>query len=208
VKYIRNVASHGASLSGILAKGAVDVALRGKFVFVTGGARSGKSSFAESKAADLGCQVNYIATCVPQDEEMKERVLRHQDRRPAHWQTIEEAYDPAEIIHSADETGKVFLLDCLTLLLTNWMLRADTITGEDQWDHKFHRLAAAASNSLAHVVIVSNEVGWGIVPEDSFTRLYRDVLGRANQIMATYADEVYLTVAGVSLELKALSVRK
>jgi adenosylcobinamide kinase / adenosylcobinamide-phosphate guanylyltransferase len=178
------------------------VAIKGKFVFVTGGARSGKSSFAESKASQLGQPVSYIATCVPLDDEMKERVLRHQDRRPAHWQTIEEAYDPARIIQSADEPGKVFLLDCLTLLLTNWMLQTDTLTGENQWDQDFRRLAAVASDAHAHVVIVSNEVGWGIVPEDPFTRLYRDVLGRANQTMAAYADEVYLTVAGIPLALK------
>jgi adenosylcobinamide kinase / adenosylcobinamide-phosphate guanylyltransferase len=205
---MKNVAIPGSVLIWSIGKGGIDVELRGKFVFVTGGARSGKSSFAESKAADLGQQVIYIATCVPQDEEMQGRVRRHQDRRPAHWHTIEEAYDPAGIIQFADEPGKVFLLDCITLLLTNWMLQTDNITGENQWDQEFHRLAATASNSLAHVVIVSNEVGWGIVPEDPFTRLYRDVLGRANQIMAAYADEVYLTVAGVPLELKKLCLRE
>jgi len=179
--------------------------IRGKLVFVTGGARSGKSSFAESKAAELGDQVNYIATCIPMDDEMKERVLLHQDRRPAHWQTIEEAYDPAGIIQSTDEPGKIFLIDCLTLLLANWMLRTDTSTSETHWDQDFRNLAEVASNARAHVVIVSNEIGWGIVPEEPFTRLYRDVLGRANQIISAYADEVYLTIAGIPLEIKGLS---
>ena len=179
--------------------------VRGRLVFITGGARSGKSSFAENLAGELGSQVSYIATCIPQDNEMAERVASHQSRRPAHWQTIEESNDPASVIMAHDEPGKVFLLDCLTLLLTNWMLQSDEIHPENYWDEKFHALASVSLSSAAHVVIVSNEVGWGIVPGDPFTRLYRDVLGRANQIVASYADQVFLTVAGIPLEIKSLA---
>jgi adenosylcobinamide kinase/adenosylcobinamide-phosphate guanylyltransferase len=178
---------------------------RGKLVFVTGAARSGKSFFAEKMASKLEGKVKYIATCVPGDDEMLDRVARHQARRPANWQTIEEALDPVQVIKEFDESGHIFLLDCLTLLVSNLILQNNIELGEEQLLQKITELAKVSRESAADVIIVSNEVGWGIVPGDPLSRLYRDIIGRANQTIAAYADEVYITIAGIPIELKALT---
>jgi adenosylcobinamide kinase / adenosylcobinamide-phosphate guanylyltransferase len=178
---------------------------RGKLIFITGAARSGKSYWAEKMADDGESQVIYIATCVPGDEEMLERVNRHKKRRPAGWQTIEEPLDPARIIKELDQPRHIFLLDCMTLLLSNWMLQADQATAEDKLLEQISELAEVSYKAAGTVIIVSNEVGWGIVPVDSLTRRYRDILGRANQKIAASADEAYITIAGIAVELKALA---
>lgn len=179
--------------------------LRGKLVFVTGAARSGKSYFAEKMASGLDGKVIYIATCVPGDDEMRDRVARHQARRPAHWQTIEEALDPARVIKELDQPGHIFLLDCLTLLVSNLILEPNADPNEEQIINKISGLARVSYESAAHVIIVSNEVGWGIVPGDPLSRFYRDIIGRANQKIASYADEAYVTIAGIPIELKTLA---
>lgn len=178
---------------------------RGKLVFVTGAARSGKSFFAEKMAAELEGKVTYIATCIPGDDEMRDRVSRHSARRPVQWQTIEEAFNPARVIQEFDGSGHIFLLDCLTLLVSNLILQPDIQVSEEQVLGKITELAKVSYESAAHVIIVSNEVGWGIVPGDPLSRLYRDIIGRANQKIAEYADEAYITIAGIPIELKALS---
>jgi adenosylcobinamide kinase/adenosylcobinamide-phosphate guanylyltransferase len=178
---------------------------RGNLIFVTGAARSGKSFFAEKMAADLEGKVVYIATCVPGDDEMRDRVARHQARRPASWQTIEEDLDPARIIMEMDGPERIFLVDCLTLLVSNLILQPDVQPDEKLILDKIASLAEIGSASTAHVIIVSNEVGWGIVPGDALSRLYRDIIGRANQIIASRADQVYVTIAGIPVELKALA---
>lgn len=181
---------------------------RGKLVFITGAARSGKSSFAERMAAETGNPVTYIATCVPGDEEMLERVERHQARRPAHWRTVEEPLDPALFIRENDGPGKVFLLDCITLLLMNLILDPKSGLTEDELLEKMTELAQVSYNSAADVIMVSNEVGWGVVPGDPLSRMYRDVIGRANQLLAAQADEAWFTVSGIPLELKSLAKGK
>ncbi len=178
---------------------------KGKFIFVTGSARSGKSFFAEKLAVKLGGKVSYIATCVPGDEEMRIRVAQHQARRPAEWLTVEEAFDPARVIKELDQPGHVFLLDCMTLLVSNLLLRTDMPLDEEQILARISELARVSSESMASVIIVSNEVGGGIVPADSLSRSYRDILGWANQVLASYADEAYITIAGIPVELKALT---
>ena len=177
---------------------------RGKLVFITGAARSGKSSFAEKLAAEMAGPVTYIATCVPGDAEMLERVARHQARRPAHWCTVEEPLDPASVIVENDDPGKVFLLDCITLLVLNLILDPDMGLDEGGLLGQIAELARVSHEATAHVIIVSNEVGWGIVPGDPLSRMYRDVIGRANQALAAQADEVWFTVSGIPLELKSL----
>ncbi len=174
-------------------------------IMVTGAARSGKSHFAELWARNVAESVYFIATCVPQDEEMLVRVEHHRQRRPAAWVTIEEALDPAQAIAEYDAPERVFILDCLTLLVTNWLLGRESTAYQQEILQRVERLAKTAQNARAKVIIVTNEVGWGIVPADRLSRDYRDVLGRANQIMAAYADEVYLMVSGLALELKTLS---
>lgn len=177
---------------------------RGKMVFITGAARSGKSSFAERMATELGGVVIYIATCVPGDEEMEARIACHQARRPREWQTVEEPLDPVRVIKEYDSPGRVFLLDCVTLLVTNLLLHPGHETTEEQILDKVAELAQVGHECAAHVLIVSNEVGWGIVPGDPLTRMWRDVIGRANQALASCADEAWLTVAGIPIELKSL----
>lgn len=178
---------------------------RGQLVLVTGGARSGKSYFAEKMAAELQGEVTYIATCVPGDDEMRDRVDRHQARRPAAWQTIEEPINPAQVIKEFDQTGHVFLLDCLTLLVSNWIFQYDEAPDEEEILEKISELAIVGYEAQSHIIIVTNEVGWGIVPGDPLSRLYRDIIGRANQIIAAYADQVFITIAGISVELKSLT---
>jgi len=177
---------------------------RGKMVFITGAARSGKSSFAEKMAAQLDGMVTYVATCVPGDDEMVERVARHQDRRPQNWQTVEEGLDPAHVIRQNDGPGRIFLLDCVTLLVTNLLLQPGHPMAEEQVLDKIDELGKVSYESAAHVIIVSNEVGWGIVPGDPLSRMWRDLVGRANQVLAARADETWLTISGIPIELKSL----
>lgn len=175
---------------------------------ITGAARSGKSHFAEQWARNSAGTVYFIATCVPQDEEMMARVTHHRQNRPSSWLTIEEALDPARIIKKYDAPGRVFLLDCLTLLVTNLLLNQDETLSEEEILQQIEKLAQTARDAEATVLIVTNEVGWGIVPGDPLSRDFRDILGRANQVVAAHADEVYLTVAGLAVELKALIPQK
>jgi len=178
---------------------------RGKLIFVTGAARSGKSHFAEQLAAQTGYEVTYLATCVPGDDEMRERVARHQARRPAQWKTVEEDLDPAQIILRNDRAQHVFLLDCLTLLVSNLMFKKDKETNEEEILKQISELARISHAAASHVIVVSNEVGSGIVPGDALSRNYRDIIGRANQTMALQADEAYITIAGIPVELKSLT---
>ncbi|NLX89307.1 MAG: bifunctional adenosylcobinamide kinase/adenosylcobinamide-phosphate guanylyltransferase [Syntrophomonadaceae bacterium] len=175
---------------------------------VTGGARSGKSRFAGLTASKAKASVYYIATCIPQDEEMMARVEHHRQNRPSNWITLEEAVDPARVIEQYDRAGSVFILDCLTLLVSNWLLSGEISNCPEEILARVKRLAETASNAQALVIIVTNEVGWGIVPADQLSRDYRDILGRANQIIASYADEVYLMVSGLALEIRSLAVNK
>lgn len=178
---------------------------RGKLIFITGAARSGKSFWAEKMAAERGGGVTYIATCVPGDEEMRKRVALHKSRRPADWQTVEEPLEPSGIIKKLDQPGHIFLLDCMTLLLSNWMLQSEPAIEDDCILNKISELARVSLAAAADVIIVSNEVGGGIVPADYLSRRYRDILGHANQIMASHADKAYVTIAGIPVELKALA---
>ncbi len=135
---------------------------------------------------------------------MRERVARHQARRPSAWQTIEEPLNPARVVKQLDGEAHIFLLDCLTLLISNLILQPDIEPDEEQVVDKIAELAQVGYESAAHVIIVSNEVGWGIVPGDPLSRLYRDIIGRANQKIAACADQSYITIAGIPVELKAL----
>lgn len=174
-----------------------------KLILITGGVRSGKSSYAREIADCSGSQVYYIATLIPGDEEMEARVAEHKKHRPACWTTIEEDCDPVKVIKKYDQPGVVFIIDCLTMLVNNLMLATDLPSGEEKVLAKVEELAGTGSDAEATVIIVSNEVGGGIVPADPLSRAFRDTLGRANQIVSRMADKVYLCVAGQVLELKS-----
>jgi len=181
---------------------------RGKFYFIFGGARSGKSTFAEKLASRLGGRVTYIATAEALDEEMVARIKEHKKRRPATWKTIEEPYRIVEVLEEVGQEEGVVLIDCLTLLLTNLYYKhaaeqdSDTLTKQVLSEIK--RLAKVAKECRADVLIVSNEVGLGVVPDYPDGRIFRDLTGWANQIMTEEADKAYFLISGMPLDIKAL----
>ena len=169
----------------------------GRLTFITGGARSGKSRLAERLAMRAKGPVVYLATLEPLDDEMKARVQEHRRLRPAGWTTIEEPLDPIRALDAAP-TFETCLLDCITLWVSNLLLRDEgplpRLRALIEWQR-------ARSSSL---IVVSNETGSGVVPEYELGRRFRDALGEANQLLCAAADEAYLCVAGTALDLKAL----
>lgn len=162
---------------------------------VIGGARSGKSTFAERQARESGLRVTYIATCEARDDEMGERIAHHRDRRPAGWRTVEEPLLLADALRREAADGVCVMVDCLTLWLTNAML------GER--DEEIDRLLDALQTLPGRILLVSNEVGCGIVPENALARRFRDEQGRLNQRIAAIATDVTLVAAGLPLSLKS-----
>lgn len=168
-------------------------------VLVLGGVRSGKSRFAQQLAAS-GERVAFIATAEGRDEEMAGRIARHREDRPAQWTTIEAPISIAEAILNCDGKFDTILVDCLTLWASNLMEHE----GQDSrriLDHA-DRLVEALRRVKASVVLVSNQVGDGIVPQNEMARSYRDLLGAINQRVAAAADKVVLMVAGCPLVIK------
>ncbi|HWP95291.1 MAG TPA: bifunctional adenosylcobinamide kinase/adenosylcobinamide-phosphate guanylyltransferase [Syntrophomonadaceae bacterium] len=184
------------------------MAERGKLILITGGVRSGKSSYAGNLAAQIPGPVHFIATCVPVDEEMAARVSHHQQSRPRTWITVEESMDPARIIAEEDGPQAVFILDCLTMLISNYLLLTEKRKSEAEILELVRDLTRIGYEAQGTVIIVSNEVGAGIVPADPVSRTFRDLLGRANQIVASQSDRVYLCVAGLPVDMKALAEEK
>ena len=177
--------------------------MAGRIILVTGGARSGKSDFAESLAASLDGQKAYIATAEVTDEEMARRVSDHKKRRPADWITAE----VPQLFIKAD----VILIDCLTVYVATLLydyrecLPRDI---EDRAGEEMREILRLLRQSGKSVILVTNEVGSGIVPPDAVSRLFRDVAGRVNRLAAAEADEVYLSVSGLAVEIKSRAVTK
>jgi adenosylcobinamide kinase/adenosylcobinamide-phosphate guanylyltransferase len=166
---------------------------------ITGGARSGKSRFAESLALNQGAPLLYIATAGSGDGEMAERIARHQERRGAAWQTIEEQYDLAGALKGHDGWFKAILVDCVTLWLTNLLFKYE----DKNSVLEEVRLTVAIFPALkTPLILVSNEVGMGIIPDNPLGRAFCDLSGEANEILAAAADEVYVTFSGLPLKLK------
>jgi adenosylcobinamide kinase/adenosylcobinamide-phosphate guanylyltransferase len=172
--------------------------------FILGGARSGKSSLAQELAAKLGKRVLFVATCEPLDEEMNARIEVHKRSRPSTWKTLETPTDVAKAMRGKIGDAEVVIIDCLTLLVSNLMGTedVDAETLEKKVTAELEELVAFMRTTEAHFIIVSNEVGLGLVPPYPAGRVYRDALGMANQMLAKNADEVYLMVAGIPIELK------
>jgi adenosylcobinamide kinase/adenosylcobinamide-phosphate guanylyltransferase len=162
-----------------------------------GGARSGKSALAERLAARWDGPVTVVATAQARDAEMAERIRRHRDRRPAGWRTIEEPFD-LEAALALAPAGAQVVVDCLTLWVSNLMEQG--LTGE-QVGRQARSAAAAAAARVAPTVVVSNEVGAGIVPAEAVSRRYRDLLGQVNAAWAAAADHALLVVAGRAVPL-------
>jgi adenosylcobinamide kinase/adenosylcobinamide-phosphate guanylyltransferase len=184
----------------------MNVAAAGRLTLLLGGARGGKSAYALRLAHEservFGREVCYIATAQGLDEDMTARIARHRTERPAHWRTIEEPCQIDEALRQAHGAG-IVVVDCLTLFVSNWLMRY-----EDEHEcEKFVRSVTRNFLELARtreqtIICVSNEVGLGVVPEARLGRTFRDLLGRVNQDFAAAADEVYLLVAGLPLQLK------
>lgn len=184
-----------------------------RLIFITGGARSGKSLLAERVAGRLGRRVLYVATAEPGDAEMAERIRRHRARRPAGWRTLEVARGVAPALRPALPGVDVILLDCASLWVSNLLLDAvpaDGAIAPREAELATARVQEAVEDLLrcyrdgaATFVVVSNEVGAGVVPATPLGRLYRDLLGAVNRALAAAADHVYCCVAGRVLDLSA-----
>lgn len=165
---------------------------------ILGGARSGKSSLAESLAEQLDKPVSYLATATAGDEEMQARIERHQQQRPSHWHLIEEQLALTECIRQHSASEGVLLVDCLTLWLSNQLFK----TPAGDLDSLRDELCAALQCCNADVILVSNEVGLGVVPMGAVSRQFVDHAGWLNQAVARVADRVVLVSAGLPLLLK------
>jgi len=178
----------------------------GKLTFILGGARSGKSSYAQRLAEKHGGQVALIATATPSDEEMAVRIRNHQNDRPPGWITREIPWGVAAALKVDPLPADVILLDCLTLLVSNLLLH-DGESGVNEasaallLENEITTLLATVRNSRAMWIIISNEVGLGLVPPYPLGRIYRDLLGRTNQQVAAFADEVFWMVAGIPVPI-------
>ena len=167
-----------------------------KSLLALGGARSGKSAFAQARAEASGLDRVFIATAHAYDDEMTDRIARHRADRDMAWQTIEAPYALADTMLRQAAPDRILLVDCLTLWLTNIMLREDDVEAAS------HELAAVVRTLQGPCILVSNEVGWGIVPENALARRFRDAQGRLNQRLAAACESVVLIAAGLPLVLK------
>lgn len=181
----------------------------GRLILLLGGARSGKSSYAQDWAQTHGQCVLFVATAQALDDEMRARIARHRAARPSTWTTIEAPRDAGAAIRSAGSDFDTIVVDCMTLLASNALLAlpddAEAETATAAVLAEAEGLLTACAASTAAWLIISNEVGMGIVPPTRLGRLYRDALGRANQVLAEAADDVLLLVAGIAWPLKHAS---
>jgi adenosylcobinamide kinase / adenosylcobinamide-phosphate guanylyltransferase len=177
-----------------------------RLVFILGGARSGKSEHAQRLAEASKGDVVFIATAQALDDEMKERIEAHRLRRPKHWQTLELTSGVGEHMKGYASSGGVVLLDCITLLISNILWRTERQANPVKAAHEavqqeIRGLTAAIKGSAAEWIVVSNEVGQGIVPAYPSGRIFRDLLGWANKMLAQQADEVIWMVAGIPVPI-------
>jgi adenosylcobinamide kinase / adenosylcobinamide-phosphate guanylyltransferase len=171
----------------------------GKITFILGGARSGKSRKAIILAKEIGGKVAFIATCQPLDKETARRISAHKKVRPASWKTFECPKDIVNVLKGIGNGFDLIIIDCLTLWVSNLLLER---TGENKIKHEIKRALVIFKKIKAKAIIVSNEVGLGIVPDNELGRSFRDIAGRVNQMVAQEADEVLFMAAGLPWKLK------
>lgn len=184
-----------------------------KLIFITGGARSGKSTLAEKKAKEIGQNIVYIATGLAFDEGMKDRIKKHKESRPKEWSTIEQYKD----FHYLDTNenflnADTLLLDCVTLMISNLLIENDLdfenttideiIEIESRMFNELNTLINLIERYNKNFIAVTNEIGMGLVPPYRLGRVFRDMAGRANQYLAGKAHEVYFTVSGIPMKIK------
>lgn len=181
-----------------------------KTILITGGARSGKSHWAQEIAKKSGQAVLFVATATAGDEEMRQRIEEHRRQRPKAWHTLEASINIGRQIQQSIGEAKMVIIDCITMLVNSIFSRytdsAGEITDGNIVEQAVTKEIGELIDCLDHIgasfIIVTNEVGLGVVPSNPMARLYRDSLGRANQLLAERADEVYLMVAGLTVKIK------
>jgi adenosylcobinamide kinase/adenosylcobinamide-phosphate guanylyltransferase len=185
----------------------------GKLTILLGGARSGKSTLAEKLAAQLSDRVLYVATAIPFDDEMELRIEKHKKLRPSSWKTMEIPTGIGKALQAEVQTFDVILLDCITLLVNNLIMECSVDPDEPDEERiskaiiqEMEEIETLIKLSTVDWILVSNEVGTGLVPPYPLGRLYRDLLGWANQRLVSLADEVYLMIAGKAIPLHAIAL--
>ncbi|MEG1311117.1 MAG: bifunctional adenosylcobinamide kinase/adenosylcobinamide-phosphate guanylyltransferase [Romboutsia sp.] len=183
-----------------------------KVILVTGGARSGKSNFAEKLCIDRDNSTAYIATSIPFDDEMMDRVRKHKESRPKNWETYEIYKDIYSRIEEISKKHKTVIMDCVTLLVNNLMFKYDIdidIASQDEINSLEEYIKNQVSkllNELKHTnlyfVAVTNELGMSVIPANKLSRVYTDIVGRINQLIASQSDEVYFVVSGIPMKIK------
>lgn len=185
----------------------------GSLIYITGGVRSGKSSFAEKIVLEKNLKKIYIATSIPFDEEMKERVRLHKEQRGEDWITIEKYKNIKNELEKYKNENYIILLDCLTNLVSNNMIMDNNIDWEKISQEELREIENKIKNEVMELIefiketklsmaVVSNEIGMGVVPPYALGRYFRDICGRINQLVAQEADEAYLSVSGLQIKLK------
>jgi len=170
---------------------------------ILGGARSGKSAYAEKLAAESGLTVTYIATAQVYDAEFGARIQHHQDRRPANWALVEEPHFLAATLSRLAAPNRCLIVDCLTLWLAQWICADCNPPKESSWQAERESLLSVLANLPGTIILVSNEVGMGIVPLGEINRQFQDEQGRLNQALGAVANQATFVVAGLPLKLKA-----
>ena len=182
-----------------------------KCILILGGARSGKSHFAQDLASQMGKKVLFVATAPAMDEEMKQRIKNHQNNRPKSWRTLESLTGIGRKIEEHGREVQVVLIDCMTLLINNCFEKCNCGHDAEEFDEGLlNRIVKREVEELLECVdkldvifiIVSNEVGTGLVPISRLGRTYRDLLGNTNRELARHADQVYLMTAGIPMQIK------
>jgi adenosylcobinamide kinase/adenosylcobinamide-phosphate guanylyltransferase len=187
--------------------------LSGKITLVTGGARSGKSNFAEELAKTSDMPVAYLATAIPFDDGMRDRIKKHRESRPQEWKTYEGFKDLQYVVKEISDNHGTILLDCVTIMVTNLMFEDLSIDWDTINHEQIDRIEASIKDQVFDLlksmrehniwgIMVTNEVGMGIVPENRLSRIFGDIAGRINQMIAVEADDVYFTVSGIPMKIK------
>lgn len=172
---------------------------------ILGGARSGKSAYAERLARESGCAVSVIVTAQPHDAEMATRIAHHRAHRPAHWRTVEAPLELAAALQAQARRDRFVIVDCLTLWASNHLCppgQSETDAAHDNWSAASDELLDLLPRLAGHVALIANEIGWGVVPMGAMTRRFVDAAGRLNQALAQRCDSVTLVAAGLPLALK------
>ena len=188
--------------------------MKSQIILCSGGARSGKSEFAERLALATEGRKAYVATGQAFDEEMIDRIKKHQERRGEIWNNFEVPLHLAKEWQNISQTADVILIDCLTMFTTNHMMAHGSIQGQQDANQleaavltELEALLASIKSCEGKTVIfVTNEIGLGIVPDNKLARYFRDIAGRVNRTVAMAADKLYLTISGVTIELKSQEV--